>query len=450
MATLRTATNWSPKYQNEGIHAISVQGFKSLAHESRIEIRPLTILAGANSSGKSSIMQPLLLMKQTLEASYDAGPLLLNGPNVKFTSSDQFASRLQDERDRQTFSVEMENPEGVRHKTAFTQARGKTLEIQHMLIDENGERCLRLTPGQTTVDLECILSTFLPEMKEQWNNPPDGYQLAVARDRCFLLIGFGAKSESSFRRLSFSIFPNSMFPSRELHRMIHVPGLPGTPERSYVRAASGPPFVGTFERYFATVIAEWQNNNDVRLRRLEAMLADLGLTGAVLATHLNDTQIELQVGRLLEVQPSGSDLVNITDVGFGVSQVLPVLVALLVAEKGQLVYIEQPELHLHPRAQYELARVIAETAERGVRLVVETHSAMLLLRVQTLIARGDLDPNLVKLHWFTRDPVDGVTSINSTDLDGDGAFGEWPEDFGEVELMAEAAYLDAVEGHSRD
>ena len=450
MATLRTATNWSPKYQNEGIHAISVQGFKSLAHESRIEIRPLTILAGANSSGKSSIMQPLLLMKQTLEASYDAGPLLLNGPNVQFTSSDQFASRLQDERDRQTFSVEMENPEGVRHKTAFTQARGKTLEIQHMLIDENGERCLRLTPGQTTVDLECILSTFLPEMKEQWNNPPDGYQLTVARDRCFLLIGFGAKSESSFRRLSFSIFPNSMFPSRELHRMIHVPGLRGTPERSYVRAASGPPFVGTFERYFATVIAEWQNNNDVRLRRLEAMLADLGLTGAVLATHLNDTQIELQVGRLLEVQPSGSDLVNITDVGFGVSQVLPVLVALLVAEKGQLVYIEQPELHLHPRAQYELARVIAETAERGVRLVVETHSAMLLLRVQTLIARGDLDPNLVKLHWFTRDPVDGVTSINSTDLDGDGAFGEWPEDFGEVELMAEAAYLDAVEGNSRD
>ena len=388
MATLRTATNWSPKYQNEGIHAISVQGFKSLAHESRIEIRPLTILAGANSSGKSSIMQPLLLMKQTLEASYDAGPLLLNGPNVKFTSSDQFASRLQDERDRQTFSVEMENPEGVRHKTAFTQARGKTLEIQHMLIDENGERCLRLTPGQTTVDLECILSTFLPEMKEQWNNPPDGYQLAVARDRCFLLIGFGAKSESSFRRLSFSIFPNSMFPSRELHRMIHVPGLRGTP--------------------------------------------DVRLTFLCQATHLNDTRHQ---GRLF---------------GFGVSQVLPVLVALLVAEKGQLVYIEQPELHLHPRAQYELARVIAETAERGVRLVVETHSAMLLLRVQTLIARGDLDPNLVKLHWFTRDPVDGVTSINSTDLDGDGAFGEWPEDFGEVELMAEAAYLDAVEGHSRD
>ena len=450
MTTQRTSTNWTAKYQNEGINAISIQGFKSIAPESRIEIRPLTILAGANSSGKSSIMQPLLLMKQTLEASYDPGPLLLNGPNVRFTSAKQFASRLQDKCVRQTFSIEMENLEGLRHKTAFAQARGKSVEIQHMIIYKKGERCLYLTPSQTAGELACILSTFLPEMTEQWNNPPAGYQLTVARNRCFLIIGFGSKSESSSELLSFFILPDSIFPSRELRRMIHVPGLRGTPERSYVRTASGPPFVGTFERYFATAIHEWQNNEDVRLRRLEAILADLGLTGTVHATHLNDTQIELQVGRLLEARSNGPDLVNITEVGFGVSQVLPVLVALLVAEKGQLVYIEQPELHLHPRAQYELARVIAETAGRGVKLVVETHSAILLLRVQTLVASGKLDPNLVKMHWFTRGPVDGITSINSTDLDRNGAFGDWPEDFGELELMAEGAYLDAVEDQNTD
>jgi len=60
-----------------GITSISAAGYKSLAKEQTIEIRPLTILAGANSSGKSSIMQPLLLLKQTLEALYDPGPLLL-------------------------------------------------------------------------------------------------------------------------------------------------------------------------------------------------------------------------------------------------------------------------------------------------------------------------------------------------------------------------------------
>src|SRR5438045_1943312 len=77
-----------------GITGIAVRGFKSLYDESRIEVRPLTILAGANSSGKSSIMQPLLLLKQTLDATYDPGPLLLDGPNVQFTSVAQLLSSV--------------------------------------------------------------------------------------------------------------------------------------------------------------------------------------------------------------------------------------------------------------------------------------------------------------------------------------------------------------------
>jgi predicted ATPase len=127
-----------------------------------------------------------------------------------------------------------------------------------------------------------------------------------------------------------------------------------------------------------------------------------------------------------------------------VSQVLPVLVALLVARKGQLVYVEQPELHLHPKAQVALAQVLAEAAQRGVRVVAETHSALLLLGVQTLVAKGQLDPNLVKLHWFTLDE-DGCTTVASRDIDEAGAYGNWPQDFGDVELKAQSDYLDAVE-----
>ncbi len=88
-----------------GIEAITVGGYKSLGSEQSIEIRPLTLLAGANSSGKSSIMQPLLLLKQTLEASYDPGPLLLYGPNVKFTSGQQIFSRTSAKAAADRFSV---------------------------------------------------------------------------------------------------------------------------------------------------------------------------------------------------------------------------------------------------------------------------------------------------------------------------------------------------------
>lgn len=86
-------SNGNNKESPEGpvtITTLSVGGFKSILDEHTIEVRPLTLLAGANSSGKSSMMQPLLLLKQPLEAQYDPGPLLLDGPNAKFTLVGQF------------------------------------------------------------------------------------------------------------------------------------------------------------------------------------------------------------------------------------------------------------------------------------------------------------------------------------------------------------------------
>ncbi len=137
-------------------------------------------------------------------------------------------------------------------------------------------------------------------------------------------------------------------------------------------------------------------------------------------------------------------MVNIADVGFGISQVLPVVVALLVAKPGQLVYIEQPEIHLHPRAQVNLARMLADAAKRGVRVVIETHSARLLLALQTLVAEGELAPELVKLHWFSRSSETGMTKITSGGIDEMGSFDDWPEDFGQVELDQESRFLDVV------
>lgn len=140
-------------------------------------------------------------------------------------------------------------------------------------------------------------------------------------------------------------------------------------------------------------------------------------------------------------------MINVADVGIGVSQVLPVLVAMLAAEPGQLVYVEQPEIHLHPRAQALLADPIVEAANRGVRVVVETHSQLLLLAIQTRIAEDKIDPEDVMLHWFSRDPKTGITDVDSVQPDEKGAFGEWPEDFSEVELEWQDKYLDAAEKH---
>ena len=93
MAIKQEARQDCDNHGESGITGISVTGFKSIRLKQSIEFRALTILAGANCSGKSSIMQPLLLLKQTVEAPHDPGSLLLNGPNVRFTNSEQLLSR---------------------------------------------------------------------------------------------------------------------------------------------------------------------------------------------------------------------------------------------------------------------------------------------------------------------------------------------------------------------
>ncbi len=207
-------------------------------------------------------------------------------------------------------------------------------------------------------------------------------------------------------------------------------------------------FPGTFENYVASIIHNWQKSKNKCLQELTNALESLGLTSKIEAKQVDDTQVELRVGRLPKHSDDKNDMVSIADVGFGVSQTLPVLVALLVAEPGQLVYIEQPEIHLHPRAQVVLAEILANAANRGIKIVLETHSDKLLLAIQSLVAEGKLSPDLVKLHWFTRQE-NGITKVSSADLDETGAFGDWPEDFGSVSLHLENRYITAAEARLR-
>jgi predicted ATPase len=443
----------APAASPEGITQINVSGFKSISDEQSIEIKPLTILAGANSSGKSSIMQPLLLLKQTLEATYDPGPLLINGPNVRFTSIDQLLSSLKVSQSTQRFLVSI----GIGRQTTeltlrihFRRLSNKGLDIQKMEIirsDTGGESFLRI--GMTSKE---ILASFRKLLKghKSLNEVisslqylgSEGREVIIIRERCFLNTALKLpNNEIVHASVSLASTTEPL-----IRQVIHLPGSRGNPERNFPITAVGSNFPGIFQEYSASIIEKWQSEKKhQKIKELSRNLESLGLTWKVTAKRINDAQVELQVGRLPHAAKGGArDLVNIADVGFGVSQTLPVLVALLVAEPGQLVYIEEPEIHLHPRAQSTMAQILADATKRGVRVVIETHSQLLLLGIQTLVAEGKLAPELVKLHWFKR-RNDGSTEISSADLNEAGAFGNWPEDFANVSLEAESRYLDAAE-----
>jgi len=428
----------------EGITCISVKGFKSLADECTIEIRPLTILAGANSSGKSSIMQPLLMMKQTLEATYDPGPLLIDGPNVRFTSADQFLTKLDGEIQGK-FTIELEMKGEISFNEIFSSKLQKGIEIAEISYnDENG--ITTTWPDMTESEIRAAHPSWARygPRYPQSTNLKSRYELKTERNRCFLELKFAIyddKFDPTYITSGWSrIFSNAIL------NLIHVPALRGNPERNYKRTSVGPMFLGTFEIYAASLISHWQATDDLRLHDLGTALEHLGLTWKVSSKQADDVSVEVLVGRLAHGANSGSkELVSIADVGFGISQILPVIVALLAAEPGQLVYIEQPEIHLHPRAQTAMAQILADAANRGVKVVVETHSSLLLLGIQSLVAEGRLSPDKVKLHWFKRRPEDGVTKVSSADLDKAGAFGDWPEDFSSAEMDADIRYINAAE-----
>lgn len=434
------------------ITAITVRGFKSIYDELRMEVRPLTILAGANNSGKSSMMQPSLLLKQTLETPFDPGVISLSGPNVRFTSADQLLSRISGKPEVPSFIVGLEKGDRLKVKLTYDRIEGQGFDIASTEFWD-GETFGRITANLTHEEILQMLRISFGKLHQEFplGLPKSHWQWIVHRERCFLALALVQQGIPDWK-VAFGpapLTPSSIFIS-EIEGIIHVPGLRGNPERTYSRTTlGGPKFPGTFENYVASVVSQWQTAGEAGLEQLSKDLEELGLTSKVDTRSVDDTRVQLRVARLPhECGGSANEMVNIADVGFGVSQVLPVLVALLVARPGQIVYLEQPEIHLHPLARRRLARIVAAAAKRGVIVVLETHSAHLLREVQTLVAKGELEPDLVKLNWFKRNPADGITELISADLDADGAFGEWPEDFDEINLAAEKDYLDAVEANA--
>jgi len=364
------------------ITRLSVAGFKSICDATELAIRPITILAGANSSGKSSFMQPLLLLKQTMKWSFSAKTLKIGGPNVSFTSWKQLFSR--NGADRMTIGVYADSFSYIR--TIGADPDGK------ITIDES------VLNSEESTDVEIITN------------------------------------------------------------VIHVPGWRQI-SRTYDMASTESSFKGRFTNvYAASVIEDWQET--IKQSRLDGhkddpfghrkkfddlnrYMRDLGLASNISAYRKS---LGGKISVLVSRYPGSDDMINMADAGFAVSQAVPVLTALLTAEPGQLVYIEQPELHLHPKAQLALSGILVEAANRGVVTVIETHSPLFYTGVSTHIARRNVRQNDVILHWFEQNPESGYTQVESVHFNINGAATNEKRtvDFSDIELSAHRDYIQAV------
>jgi hypothetical protein len=427
------------------LSSIEVSGFKSAIAPVRLSLRDLTVLAGQNSAGKSTVVQPLLLIKQTMEKPFDVGGLAIDGPLVQFTSADQFLSHSPGGR-ANDFYLKMSAD--TSYVTMFyKKATDRGVIIDRMeFLDDGKHQCWRendrLSPDDFGIP-DSLQILFKQAQKES-------LEFVVRRERAMLITGIRPKKGSPISgglsvAVGFSASPAQLFVDNAT-KMIHLPGLRGNPARNYRITSIESEYPGHFSEYVASIIHGWQSIKSEKLQGLADNLKNLGLTWKVQTRPIDDTRVEILVGRLPSAIRGGArDMISIADVGFGVSQTLPVLVALLAASPGQFVFIEQPEIHLHPKAQVALANLLLQAVNRGARLIVETHSSLLVLALQEIIAEGKLDPARVSMNWFTRDPASGTTMVSQADVRTDGSYGEWPSDFGSIELELQARYLNSVD-----
>lgn len=418
-----------------------VKGFKSLGHRVEVNVRPVTILAGRNSSGKSSFMQPFLLMKQTLNSMTETFGLELNGDHVGFSTLDELLTTCGDKESKDTITVgsyRSENGKTVGHVAFEFRADRKKRQFRTVKQTYAGS-VLRSEMTSDEIDKELMESPSAASWIEEQFPANAPREFRIQRRKFFLgvrgvLKGIPTTDDHPFGRLDLS--PG--YPLVE--ELIHVPGLRRHRERTHRVTGLAASWPGTFDHYFAGVIRHWMSSSKGRrkLEVLERYLARLELGAGIRSSQVDDASLTVRLMDSIRKRDGKALAVNIADLGVGVSQVLPVLVALLVASANQIVYIEQPEIHLHPNAQFELGRIIAEISHAsGALAVVETHSDYLIRGVQYAVVRKDIPADTVSLNWFARNSETGCTDVSAAEMASNGSFPEWPADFNDVNLRIE-------------
>lgn len=449
---------------------LKLTNFKSWS-EADVKFGRITGLFGTNSSGKSSFIQFLLLLKQTRESSDRASALDLNGRLVELGTAEDVI-HAHDSKLRMAFDLEFEHRNRPEDKTLMR------------LIDSANEAALnRAVRARLQVYKGAFRSRSLTHcfgdakfhLKRNDKSDTDFDLLADTPDRSFsfertrgrrwplpgpvMTYRFPDRARTYFTNSGFLADLEAAFEAA-LDKIYYLGPVRDYPQRNYLWSRSRPQDVGVMgERTIDAIVAaedagERQNikkhgHKQPFSRVIAHWLRELGLVDDFRVVEITKGSDLWQT--TVRTVAGGAE-VMLTDVGFGVSQVLPVIVLLHCAPEGSTVLLEQPEIHLHPLAQAGLADVIINAANhRNIQIIVESHSEHLLLRLQRRIAEQEIESEDVALYFCDVSP--SASRVESLDLDIFGNIQNWPDRFMGDAFMetaeAELARLKRMRSHAR-
>ncbi|ENM3765728.1 DUF3696 domain-containing protein [Vibrio cholerae] len=218
------------------------------------------------------------------------------------------------------------------------------------------------------------------------------------------------------------------------------------PKRTYQWSGTSPTDVGNRGELTINAILAASTRGEKRSlgfkkrsKSFEEMIAHwLKALGLIHSFRVEEVAPNSNIFRTLVKKESGSSEVGLTDVGFGVSQILPVLVLLYYVPEGSTVLLEQPEIHLHPSVQSELADLILTVSKtRNVQVIVESHSEHFIRRLQRRVAENSAEQSDIALYFFST--KQGRANYETLQLDEFGSIHNWPEHFFGDEMAEIAA-----------
>lgn len=452
---------------------LQLKNFKIWRDTGPVRVAPLTVLFGTNSSGKSSIEQFFLLLKQTMESSDRKIALYPGDQNsaVNLGSFEEFVF-ARNPKNRLAFSFEwsLPSPLTVKDPRSTYECKGDRLHFSAEL-EMAGEKHQKLVVSRLEYQLRQqdtevmqvrVVRKTGPKLEYQLDASP--YNLIRNQMRAWPLgsptkfYGFPDEIPAYYQNADF-VQDFSLQMEQLLRSISYLGPLRSKGQRLYYWTGGEPESVGysgqdTISALLAAKDRQINTGPKKRRKPFEQFIAEklhqLELIDDLQVKQISEHRKEYEVKVRTPGSPSWVDL---PDVGFGISQVLPVLVQCFYAPPGSILFIEQPELHLHPKAQSHLADVFIDVlysrvdgTPRNIQLVVETHSEHFLHRLQRRIAENHPERQIMpeQVAAYFAHTVGTEAKLEPLQIDSHGNIRNWPENFfgdsmGDLVAMTRAA-----------
>ena len=446
---------------------MKLENFKAW-QEADLTFGKVTGFFGANSAGKSSLFHLLLLLKQTRNAT-DRGVGLDFGGRAELVNLGTFADvvHLHDEEKVIRWLLEWKLPNALRIPDPGTRPanplfEGTSLQTRYEVgLGPRGLSPRELAYRFNDVDFLLRLKDIKKQQFELAADPPT-FTFIRNQGRAWPLPQpvkthlFPSQAKSYYQNTAF-LGDFELEYENLMDSIYYLGPLREYPQREYHWAGSSPEDVGqrgerTVDAMLAATIRGETRSLGYRKHRksFQGMIAHwLHELGLIREFHLEEIAKGSNLYRAMVKPLPSSAPTLLTDVGFGVSQVLPVLVLLYYVPEGSTVLMEQPEIHLHPAVQSGLADVMLNVAKvRNVQIVVESHSEHLMRRLQRRVAENSASAKDVKLYFvsFKR----GKASVSDLLLNEWGEIENWPDKFfgdemGEIAAISKASLKRRIE-----